>query len=464
MNNFINREKELQLLNELYKREGAGLAVVYGRRRLGKTSLLKQFAGKHNHCYFMSSRAGEKLQINAMGNALAAKLNEPLLESMDFNNWDELFSLFDKLLPKDEKFIFIIDEFQYLCQVQPAFSSIIQNWWDEKWSHRNILLILCGSITSMMYKETLADSAPLYGRASLQLLLSPLDYHYLPKFLPSITDTTTLVEFYSISGGIPRYIELMHGFKSYKDALKKLLLDKNGILFNEAKYILHEEITSPNTCWSILHALGNGKSKISELGTALSLPANQLTRYIDLLKDLFLIYREVPVLEKNPAKSKKGIYNVADPFLRLWFGCIYPYESFLEFDEKNLIIDKLQPLIENHIAYCFENLCRSYIKSNFADYDCIRIGRQWGSHYEIDIAGVNIDNKLSLLGECKWSKKKVGISIFRTLQDKVSSNNLPVSNNCKYIFFSKAGFSDDLFKLSIKDKNIILVDSLFLTL
>lgn len=462
MNKFINRKKELQALNELYVRNGGDLAIVYGRRRLGKTTLLKQFAGNHRHCYFMASRAGEKLQINAMGNALSAKLNEPILENIDFSSWDELFELFDKLLCDNKKFIFIIDEFQYLCKVQPAFSSIIQKWWDEKWSRRNMLLILCGSITSMMYKETLADSAPLYGRASLQLLLSPIKYEYLTEFLPEISDSGKLVEFYSLSGGTPRYIDLMHNFRNFNEALKKLLLDKNGILFNEAKYILHEELNSPNTSWSILNALGSGKTTISELGTTLSLPANQLTRYIDLLKDLFLVYREVPVLEKNPAKSKKGVYHVSDPFLRLWFGSVYPYESFLEFDEKEIIMNKLQPLIDKHIAYCFEDLCRQYVKKHITDYDCLRIGRQWGSHYEIDIAGVNTSNKLNLLGECKWSNKKVGISILRDIQEKASKNNLPLARNCKYIFFSKTGFSDDLIDLSKSDNsNIILVYSLF---
>jgi len=461
MNKFINREKELKLLRDLYKSPDSKLAIVYGRRRLGKTSLLKQFSRNLPYCYFMASRAGEKLQINSMGNALAPKLNEPLFENFDFSNWDELFELFDSKLPKDKKFIFIIDEFQYLCQVQPAFSSIIQKWWDEKWSKRKILLILCGSITSMMYKETLSDSAPLYGRASLQLLISPVKFQNIPDFLPHITDMRNLVEFYSISGGVPRYIELLCGFKHYKNAISNLLLDKNSILFNEAKYLLHEEITSPNTCWSILHAIGNGKTKISELGNALSLPANQLTRYIDLLKDLFLVHREVPVLEKNPAKSKKGIYQVSDPFLRLWFACIYPYESFLEFDDKDVILNKLTPMIESHIAYCFEDLCRQYVKNNILKYDCIRIGRQWGPNYEFDIAGVNTENKLSLLGECKWSNKKIGVSIYNKLIKKTKNNKLPVSSDCKYLFFSKSGFSADLIRLSNEQKNIILIDSIF---
>ena len=460
MNNFVNRKSELAQLQSLHNRAGADLAVVYGRRRLGKTALLREFSKDKPHCYYMASRAGEKLQINAMGKALATMLREPILENIDFTQWDELFELLDKCLPESGKFIFIIDEFQYLCQVQPAFSSILQKWWDEKWSNRNILLILCGSITSMMYRETLAESAPLYGRASLQLLISPVRYEHLPEFLPVITTQQELVEFYSMCGGVPRYMELMRDFKNFYDALNALLLDKNGILHNEAKFILHEEITSPNTCWSILHALANGYSKISKLGSCLALPANQLTRYIDLLKDLFLVYREVPVLEKNSAKSKKGIYHVSDPLMRLWFGAIYSYESFLEFGETDIIMDKIQPQIDNHAAYCFEDLCRQYVRNRMSEFSCIRVGRQWGKNYEIDVAGVNADNKLALLGECKWSDRKVGVSILKDLRDKVSDNKLPISSGCCYILFSKTGFTDDLIQLSVENSAIILVDSI----
>lgn len=124
-------------------------------------------------------------------------------------------------------------------------------------------------------------------------------------------------------------------------------------------------------------------------------------------------------------------------------------------------MEKLQPLINNHIAYCFEDLCRKYVKCRILDFNCVRIGRQWGNHYEIDIAGVDNDNALNLLGECKWSNKKVGLSIFRNLQDKIHLHKLPVSEKCKYIFFSKVGFSEDLISLSSKDENIVLIDSIF---
>jgi len=288
-----------------------------------------------------------------------------------------------------------------------------------------------------------------------------MKYRYLKDFLPDIDNENKLIEFYSVAGGTPRYIELMESFPDYKSALNKLILKRDGVLYNEAKYLLHEELTSPNTCWSIINAIASGSTKISELAKTLALPANQLTRYIDLLKDLFLIEREVPVIEKNPLKSKKGVYRISDPFVRLWFGCIYPYESFLEFDEAKLIADKLQPLIDTHIAYCFEELCRQYIKNRILDFDCIRIGRQWGKNYEVDIAGVNSRNEFTLLGECKWSNKKVGCSVFLDLQNTAINNSFPLSDNCKYLLFSKSGFSDGLKELANDNQNIILIDSIF---
>jgi len=299
MNNFVNRSRELQQLQSLYDADQAGsLAIVYGRRRLGKTRLLKEFSRNIPHCYFMADRAGEESLKRALATAMATALEEPLLEAVSYPSWYELFSAFDKFRPAGRKFLLILDEYQYICQVQPAFSSYIQKWWDEQWQHANIMLVLCGSVTSMMYKETMASNAPLYGRAAAQVLLEPLAYRHVKDFLPG-RNANELVEMYSLGGGVPRYLELLRKYPSFSEALRSLALHRSGILYQEARYLLHEEIPTPNICWSILNGLGNGTGRISELGSLLQLPANQLTRYIELLRDLFLVYREVPVLEKN---------------------------------------------------------------------------------------------------------------------------------------------------------------------
>lgn len=460
MNYFIDRKKELADLQRLYTNDNGQLAVLYGRRRLGKTRLLKEFCLSHPHTYFMADRAGEQSLKKSLALALATSLQEPLLQSVEYPEWYDIFAAIDRFRPKDEKFILILDEYQYICQVQPAFSSFIQKWWDEYWQHENIMIILCGSVTSMMYKETMAQNAPLYGRSTAQILMAPLSFRHLRDFLPNHAEDE-LVKLYSLCGGVPRYLELLENYKSFDDALDGLVLNRSGLLYQEARYLLHEEISSPNTCWSILQTLGCGTGRISKIAGKLGLPANQLTHYIELLRDLFLIYREVPVLENNPEKSKKGFYQVADPFLRLWFGSIFPYESFLEFGQADTIRERLQPQIQNHIAYCYEQLCRQYVQRQAHSFDCLKVGRQWSANYEIDVAGVNGEHKLNVVGECKWSHKKVGLSVYNSLCDTIEANKLPVTTQCKYLFFSRSGFTEELEHKASQNDNLILVGSIF---
>lgn len=436
------------------------MVILYGRRRLGKTTLLREFCHDKIHCYYMADRAGEKSQKKSLALTMSTALREPILQTLEYPNWYDLFAAFDRFRPQNKKTVLILDEYQYICQTQSAFSSFLQKWWDEHWKNENILLILCGSITSMMYKETMAQSAPLYGRASAQIHLKPLQYQYIQEFLPNHTETE-LIKFYSLGGGVPRYLELLQNYKDFSSALQELVLNQTGLLYNEARHLLHEEISSPNICWSILQTLGNGTGRISEIGSQLGLPANQLTHYIELLKDLFLIFREVPVLEKNPERSKKGFYQVADPFLRLWFGSIYPYDSFLEFGQTEIIMSRLNPLIQKHISFCYEQLCRDFVKNNAITFNCLRVGRQWAGNYELDVAGVNADLKLNIVGECKWSHKKIGLSVYKELQNTIAFNKLPLSGDCRYLLFSKSGFTRELKDISKKDHKLLLIDNLF---
>ena len=329
MNKFVNRERELDSLNRVYQQPHGGLMVLYGRRRLGKTSLLREFAKQKRCVYYMADQAAELSQRNAMARVMADVLNEPLMEQVQYATWYDLFAAFDRLRPANQKTVLIIDEYQYLCKAQPAFSSFLQKWWDEHWTSENILLILCGSLTSMMYRETLAHSSPLYGRASGQILLRPLGLQHLPEFVKEPTEERC-VERYALCGGVPRYLELFQHTDGFEEALLDGVLNPDAPLHVEARILLQDEIDVPNVCWSLLEAIASGATRISEMASRLAQPANSLTRYLALLRDLSIVERDVPVAEKNPAKSKRGVYEIKDSFLRLWFGCIYPYESFFK--------------------------------------------------------------------------------------------------------------------------------------
>ena len=459
MNNFINRHSELAQLERQYRLNSASLVVLYGRRRLGKTSLLRQFVVDKPHGYFMADRAGELDLRRSLAKALALALNEPVLGTAEYASWYDLFAAFDRFRPVDKRFVLILDEYQYLCQVQPAFSSFLQKWWDEHWCRSEMLLVLCGSVTSMMYKETLAASAPLYGRASAQMLLRPIAFSHLAEFLPGRTGLEQ-VEFFALTGGVPRYLDLASAYPTLKSALAALVLHPDGILHNEAKQLLQEEIQTPNLCWSILHAIGSGAHRISEIAGRIGQPANKLTRYLDLLKDLHLLQRETPVLDRDAAKSKSGIYVVSDPFCRLWFGAIYPYMSYFEFAEPDLAYSRIEAHITKLVAEGYEEVCRQWLRKRAVDFNATSIGRQWSKTYEIDVAAVNPELKLTVVGECKWSDQKIGLSILRELQAKVLSQNLPLAEGCRYVLFSKVGFTAELEKLAVTDQNIVLSSGL----
>lgn len=459
MNKFINRKVELAQLESQYAGESGRLVVLYGRRRLGKTALLRQFATEKPHCYFMADRAGESELRRALASAMAVSLNEPVLESAEYGSWYDLFAAFDRFRLPNQRFVLIFDEYQYLCQVQSAFSSFLQKWWDEHWSAANIVLILCGSVTSMMYRETLAASAPLYGRATAQILLRPIGFGHISEFLPD-KNATERLEFFALTGGVPRYLRLASSYASFKKALVVLVLHPDGILHNEARQLLQEEIQTPNQCWSILNAIGSGAKRISEIAGRTGQPANKLTRYLDLLKDLHLVRRETPVLERNPAKSKKGIYVVSDPFFRMWFGAIYPYMSFFEFSEAETPYLRIEPLIKRLMAECYEEVCRQWVRERALDFDAAHVGRQWSSAYEIDVAAVNTNYELTVVGECKWSENKMGISVLQELEEKVISHNLSLAENCRYILFGKAGFTSDLQEFADGKKSIVLASGL----
>ncbi len=457
---FVDREAELAELERLYTQPGAQLVVVYGRRRLGKTALLKQFAEGKPAVYYMADRGGVQSQRDAMARAMGVCLDEPLLATAHFPDWYALFEAFDRVRPADAKLVLMIDEYQYLCQAEKAFSSYVQKWWDEHWQRDSILIVLCGSVTSMMYRETLASASPLYGRSAGHILLRPIPFQHIQSFCEDATQEA-LVERYALCGGVPRYLELLGTFPSLEVGLREGVVNPLSPLYREARNLLMDEVDVPNTCWSMLEAIAGGARRISEIASRLKLPANQLTRYLDLLRDLYIVRREVPVLEKNPGKSKKGIYVMTDAFLALWFGCIYPYESLFEFGRVDEGLARVRPLLDRHIEATFEALCRDYVREHVADFDCVRVGRQWGAHYEIDVAGVNRNGSLGVAGACKWSTRKVGLSVLRGLERTVSQQGLVTSRRLQWILFSRSGFSEDLEQAARTREDLRLVYNIF---
>ena len=302
MLNFIDRNPEMKFLESEYSRTGSSLVVIYGRRRIGKTELISEFIKNKNSIYFLATEENEVQNRNAFKDAISHFSNNEILKQARIDNWEILF----KTLITDidnKKIVLVIDEFQYLGIANPAFPSIIQKIWDTYLKNSNIMVILCGSLISMMESQTLNYSSPLYGRRTGQIRLKQIPFLYYHEFFPN-KDYKSLIEYYSVTGGVPKYIELFYDSEDIYSAIDANILTKQSFLYDEANFLLQKEVSEVGTYFSIIKAIAAGNHKLSKIASNIEIKQTSLTKYLNTLISLDLIEREIPVTEPNPLKAK----------------------------------------------------------------------------------------------------------------------------------------------------------------
>lgn len=446
---FVNREKELKLLKEEYFEDGFRFSVIYGRRRVGKTSLIKEYIKNRPSIYFLVTLESEFILLKRFQELVADFFDDDFLRNIELKDIKQLFEyISSKTLEK--KLIIVIDEFQYLTKINKSVPSIFQYIFDEILKNKNIHMILCGSIISMMYEQTLSYNSPLYGRRTSSIKLEALDFRYLKEFFKN-KNSIELVELYSVLYGIPKYIEMFKDTDNIYDSIEKNILNKNSYLYDEAFFILNNEVSESITYFTILEVIASGEHKIGNIAGKLNKNVQNITSFISKLIELDIIYKEIPITEINPAKSKKGLYYIKDNFFRFWFAYVLTQKSQLEIENTKIVIDKIKIDFPNFVSKTFENLSIQYALKNF---DIEKCGRWWDKSIEVDLVGVSKNS--IIVGECKYSNKKVGVNILESLKEKAKfiDTNLPIT---KYLLFSKSGFTEELINLSKKEQNISLV-------
>ena len=456
---FVNRKGELDYLEKVYKKKNSNLIVIYGRRRIGKTELLRYFSKDKKHIFFSSDLSPENEQLRQFSEIIYKITKESFLQTQRFSSWEALLIyIFDHLLPKIK--LIIIDEFPYLCNGNKALPSILQKIWDKKYKNSNVFLVLCGSYMSFMEKEVLGRKSPLFGRRTGQIYLQPLKFKDIKEFFPGYTKENR-VYVYSILGGTPAYLEKFNDRRKITDNIKEEILNKNSFLYREPRFLLMEELREPSVYFSIIEAIAFGKTKINEIVQSTGITdRTKINKYLTVLRELHIVKREVPVTEVKPHKSRRGIYILEDPFFRFWFKYVFPNLSYLEEGEVDYVwAKKIKPDIDSFVGLIFEDICIQKIKElnrgNKLPFKLDKVGRWWNGKDEIDIVGFNGTKKF-LFCECKWSNRKVGINILEKLEEKAG-----IFDNVreKYFgFFSKSGFTDKLLKLKKKRKDIMLFD------
>ena len=380
MERFVDRENEMRALEAEYARDGASLVILYGRRRVGKTSLITAFIRNKPALFFLASEESEAQNRRQFRYAAAAFAGNALLQTADSADWDTIFRvILSGTYPG--KPVVVIDEFQYIGKSDPAFPSVFQRIWEEQLKGRNVMVILCGSLISMMESQTLRYDSPLYGRRTAQIRLKPIPFRYYADFFPNRT-LRERIEMYAVTGGVPKYMELFQSSGDIYDAIEKNILDPYGYLYDEPTFLLQQEVSEIGSYFSLIRAIAAGNTKLSAIAGVLEVKATSLTRYLKTLIDLDILEREVPVTEESPEKSKRGLYKIKDNYLRFWFRFVYPMRSFLEVGSLPFVMEKIRAgFLSGQVAFVYEDICRERMwELNLTgtwSFHFTRIGRYW---------------------------------------------------------------------------------------
>lgn len=463
---FIGRKNELHTLNTEYNRNSS-FVVIYGRRRVGKTTLIKEFLKNKTAFYYLATEELESQSMKRLANVIARTTKNTLLQKIEFTDWLDLFQLIADYKPEEKK-VLVIDEFPYLVRTNSAFPSILQNAWDEFLKDSNVMLILSGSLIGMMQKHALSYDSPLYGRRTAQMRLTPLSF-------TSIYETQNLpfeqaVEQFALTGGVPKYLEFFEDGRPLEEQLKDAVFSKNGFLYEEPNFLLKSESLTAVNYFSIIKTIADGNHKLGKIASALGQESSSLTPYLSTLSDLGFIEKRTPITEKNPEKSRKGLYFIANNFLRFWFCYVYPYKGELELDNMQIVLDEIhKDFKEKFVAFAYEDICKDIFakicSNNAISFVPSRIGSYWLNDYdgdtEIDVMSVDHQNKQVFAGECKYHTKPVDAPVYFTLKEKVDNaseirKSFP-KYNVIYGLFSKSGFTKHMLDIAKGNPNILLI-------
>ena len=462
---FIGRTSELATLNAELE-HGSGFVVIYGRRRVGKTTLIKEFIKDKRAFYFLATTESEAQSMKRFAGVLSRTTKNPMLSKVTFTDWLDLFQVVADDHP-DEKKVLVIDEFPYLVKTNPDFPSILQNAWDEVLKDHNVMLVLCGSLISMMKKHALAYDSPLYGRRTAQIRLMPLQF--TDVYAAQNLSFEQAVEQYAITGGVPKYMEFFQTDEPLVEQIRRVVLSKNGFLYEEPDFLLNEEVQTPINYFSVLKAISDGNHKLSKIGMTMEQDTSAITPYLKTLIDLGFVIKNVPITEKNPERSRKSLYYVSDNFIRFWFRYVYPFKGELELDNQQIVLDEMsKDFKQKFVAFAYESICRNIFAElchkGQIDFAPSRIGSYWRNDNEgdteIDVAAVDNQHKRLFLGECKCHTKPVDVAIYSALQEKGQSKELTAAfSGYKIVYglFSKSGFTNRLVEMAAENSNLILI-------
>jgi len=425
--NFVNRTEEQQRLTAALKATAPSFIVLYGRRRLGKSTLIKKVLSQSD-VYYMADQTERSHQIELLAKEIGLRFDG--FDRLIYPDWYALFEALN--FRTKERFTLCLDEFPYLAKSSPELPALLQKLIDAKSLKYNI--IICGSSQQLMQGLVLDATSPLYGRTDQILKLLPIGVHYLREVLACSAQDA--LEEYAVWGGVPRYWEIRLQSSSLKEAIEYNLLNAQGLLFEEPYRLFIDDMRDIVQASTLLSFIGNGVNRLSEIAARANKPATSLSGPLDKLITLGYIQREIPFGE-NPRNSKKGLYKVSDPFMDFYFRFVVPNRSLIELGRHNAVMEKVTRQFNTYVSWHWEELCRRAVSGQvFMGKRYGLASRWWGNisrdeRMEVDVVAESTDGKYLLAGECKWTDNENTGLLLKRLTEK--AKKLPFVANKKIV-------------------------------
>ena len=457
---FINRVRELAFLERRYASDHAELVVLYGRRRVGKTGLLRRFCEGKRHFFYVADLGTEASTLAELARRYGELFhNDP--DSTHFAAWDQAFKALARQAC-EERLIVVLDEFTYLLQTSPTLPSILQRLWDEQLQHTHLMLILSGSKGAEVLRSggagekafplpcTSAPPLPCTAEWHLQ----PLNFTDARLFVPgySLQDQ---VRAYAVLGGVPAYLRQFADRRPLLDNIEGEILSQGAFLYDEPRFLLQMELREPRVYFAILEAIATGRVRQEEISQAVGVKGASLGYYLNTLRDLGLLERAVPVTDADPAHSRQGRYQLLDPFFRFWFRFVYRERVHLERGDTATVRQAVNEQMDALAGWAFEEICRARVwdlsAAGHIPFRPQRVGMWWDAQAQIDVAA--LDEEYILLGECRWRSRPLGPDALAELKRK--AERVPGNRHPVLALFSRAGFTEPL-QAEAADQGVLL--------
>ena len=460
---MIGRKKELNHLNELYESNAFEFLVMYGRRRVGKTTILQEFAEHSNSIFFPAREKNDALNLEDFSKVVQYHFDHNFIAS--FSSWEDAFNYISSKV--EQRTTIIIDEFTYIIKENPSIKSILQHVIDLSWKNKNIFLILCGSSVSIMENDVMGRKSPLHDRQTSSLEIKPFDYLESSAFFKSYTNEEKLLT-YGILGGIPRYLEAFDSNISIQKNIETKIIRNGAYLHEEPDNLLKAELREINVYSSILSAIANGRNKIIDIANFIHEDRTKVAKYLITLQTLRLIEKRVPCGESET--SKKSIYVIKDNFFKFWFRYEFTNNSYYAMLGAKEASKEIMDDISNLMGDAFEDICKEYIirlaKQRKLPFIPYHLGKWWGTNPvikaqdDVDLLAIDKTGKKAIFIECKFTSQPMPYDEY---EDLVTATKAFPNIEEKHLWFiSKSGYTKSVVEQAKKDHATLLtIDDLF---